>query len=114
MPHLTVELSNHLCVDELALLKTLNRVLHDSGEFRLTDIKSRIHRPKAALVGQGEGAFVAVTLAMMAGRDDTTKHALSKSLLVALSEAFADCAVCCSVEVTELSIYYQKKDTLCP
>ncbi|WP_274572034.1 5-carboxymethyl-2-hydroxymuconate Delta-isomerase [Neisseria leonii] len=110
MPHLMVEISAGLAVDETKLLADLAQALYDSGEFVLSDIKSRLYRADASLVGTGGGSqdFIAVRLLLLAGRTDAVKQALAQAVLAVLGGLPFDCKPQYSVEVVELSPLYWK------
>ncbi|MDO4441688.1 MAG: hypothetical protein Q4B81_05865 [Moraxella sp.] len=114
MPHLTIEISQGVQVDETKLLSYLNQALFATGEFKESkDIKSRIHRTGTSLIGLGadDGVrFISARLAIMAGRSDKTKHELVALVLKELQEVVAldNAQVQYTVDLQELSPYYQK------
>lgn len=88
MPHLTLEYTNNLALFNAGeALKTLNIALIESGQFEATDIKSRAVKIGTFLVGLSseDQAFVHVKLAILSGRPLQIRHALSESLLAALT-----------------------------
>lgn len=116
MPHLTLELSQGVQVDDMALLSAINQALFDTGHFEVSkDIKSRIHRTDCSLIGfVGDGEnFVVGHLAIMAGRDEATKHALVATILKVLQDIVGldNTGVQYAVDLVELSPYYQKAMT---
>ena len=87
MPQVIVEYTENipgLPVHEV--LRALNRRLFESGEFQAHDIKTRAVCVRDFLVGDGADAhaFVHVSLAILGGRPEATKAAISKSLMDAL------------------------------
>lgn len=110
MPHIIVELSQTLRVDESVLLSKLGQALYDSGEFKLSDIKSRLYQPSHSMVGVAEGGqdFVYVRLLLMKGRSDATKQALAQAILTVLKQQITSADVQYGVEVVELSSCYLK------
>lgn len=114
MPHLTLEISQNVQVDASYLLTQLNQALFATGEFKAAkDIKSRIYRTDASLIGFGaeDGeAFVSARLAIMAGRNDETKQKLVSVVLKTMQDVLAvnNANVQYTVDLQELSAYYQK------
>lgn len=115
MPHLTLEFSQHIKVDnEADLLLKLNTVLFASGQFSASkDIKSRIYHGKRSLIGLGvdDGEhFVVAHLAIMAGRSDEIKADLVERVLSVLQGEIVKYYqnVQYAVNLTELSSFYQK------
>ncbi len=108
MPHLTVEYTNNLpTFDAADALLALNRALVSSGHFEDIDIKSRAIQLDTHLVGLGQPChgFVHAKLAILSGRSEDTKRALSETLLRALQDASqwpADTDVQLCVEVLEI------------
>lgn len=108
MPHLTVEYTNNLpTFDAGDVLLALNGVLASCGHFEDIDIKSRAIRLDIHLVGRGQPShgFVHAKLAILSGRSEDTKRALSEALLRTLQDASqwpADTAVQLCVEVQEI------------
>lgn len=92
MPHLTVEYTGNLPdFTPRSLLKALNQVLIDSGEFDTPSIKSRAICLHDYLVGdQADGqAFIHVHLNLLDGRSHATKQQLSARLLAVLDASVA-------------------------
>lgn len=114
MPHLILEISQGVQIDENELLSAANHALFATGRFKQTkDIKSRIHRTHTSLIGLGvdDGElFVSARLLIMAGRDDKTKHALVETVLTTLQTIIGrtHTNVQYAVDLQELSPYYQK------
>lgn len=114
MPHLILEISQGVQIDENELLSAANHALFATGQFKeAKDIKSRIHRTHASLIGLGADdgeLFVSARLLIMAGRDDATKHALVETVLNSLQAVIgqAHTNVQYAVDLQELSPYYQK------
>lgn len=86
MPHFTLEHSANLDVDAMACLRAVNAALVATGHFKAIDIKSRAYRAEHFLVGTDPAphAFVAGRLAVLPGRSDEVKAAISAAVLQAL------------------------------
>jgi 5-carboxymethyl-2-hydroxymuconate isomerase len=86
MPHFTLEHSANLDVDAMACLRAVNAALVATGHFKAVDIKSRAYRAGHFLVGTDPAphAFVAGRLAVLPGRSDEVKAAISAAVLQAL------------------------------
>lgn len=111
MPHLTLELSKDLNVqDERALLLLLNHALYDSGQFKIQDIKTRLYHSQNSLIGFGDDGehFVVAHLKIMAGRTDEIKTDLVNRVMAVLKHEFGAGNVQYAVNLTELSPFYQK------
>ncbi|MGM8910295.1 5-carboxymethyl-2-hydroxymuconate Delta-isomerase [Psychrobacter sp. 1U1] len=120
MPHLTIQASPNVSIShEESLLKSLNKVLWDSGHFgKPTDIKARIIPIDTFLVGvendeQAYG-FIYAHLKLMPGRDSGVREQLAQLLVATIEDTLgeeqsgrASLQVC--VEVEEISPIYQKK-----
>ena len=109
MPHLTLEYTDNLVFDADTVLLAANRRLAESGHFVEVDIKSRARRLDTWRVGTAEFSpgdsargFVHATLALLPGRNDATKAALSALLLDVLRDHLpavrAAVQLCVSVE----------------
>ena len=120
MPHLTIQVTPNVSIaHEESLLKSLNKVLWDSGQFKQqTDIKTRILPIKTFLVGveddEQANGFIYAHLKMMAGRDITVRNQLAELLTAAIedilgAEQSGRVALQICVEVEELSAVYHKK-----
>lgn len=120
MPHLTIQASPNVSIPhEESLLKSLNKVLWDSGHFgKPTDIKARIIPIETFLVGveddeQAHG-FIYAHLKLMPGRDNSVREQLAQLLMTTIEEALSKeqsgrTALQICVEVEEISPIYQKK-----
>lgn len=112
MPQVIIEISPNVAADDMIILRTINQALDNSGVFRLQDIKTRLYRPKAFLMGDGrdDAAFIYVKVAIMKGRSDTIKEQLAKSVLSELKNVLgADYpTLSYGVEVVDLADNYQK------
>ena len=114
MPHTTVELSQGVNIDETELLSKLNHALFATGQFKESrDIKGRIHRSDASLIGLGAedgGHFVIAHLAIMQGRTDEIKSDLVSVVMKVLQQVVSPklTGVQYAVNLTELSHFYQK------
>lgn len=110
MPHLTLEISNDIAVDNgMKLLETINHALIKTEVFKAVDIKSRIYHPSANLVGLPSDVqgFVYARLSMLAGRDDAIKQHLATLILTILKEQFGD-KVQYGVAIDDLPNHYIK------
>lgn len=120
MPHLTIQATPNVSIPhEESLLKSLNKVLWDSGHFgKPTDIKARIIPIETFLVGveddeQAHG-FIYAHLKLMPGRDSSVREQLAQLLTTMIEEALSKeqsgrAALQICVEVEEISPIYQKK-----
>lgn len=118
MPHLTLEISKNLLINEMDLLHKLNFALYDSGQFKNSkDIKSRIYRMDSHLIGfgcdgayQDGGHFAVACLAIMKGRTDEIKADLVGRIMAVLQDNISPhvSGVQYAVNITELSDVYQK------
>ena len=92
MPHCILEYSANIAdePDFHALFRELHTVLGESGHFSLDDIKSRAIRHEVYLIGDGDPsrAFITMNLALLSGRSDEVKAALSRSILELLERWF--------------------------
>lgn len=114
MPHLIVELSKELVVDEEMLLTKLNTTILDSGLFQSQDIKSRVYRTSSSLIGLGAECdgkhFAFANILLLSGRTPETKSALTASVLQALQDIISTQyqEVQYAVDIQDLSSHYQK------
>lgn len=120
MPHLTIQATPNVSIPhEESLLKSLNKVLWDSGHFgKPTDIKARIIPIETFLVGveddeQAHG-FIYAHLKLMPGRDSSVREQLAQLLTTMIEEVLSKeqsgrVALQICVEVEEISPIYQKK-----
>ena len=92
MPHLVLEYSANLPdrPDFRKVLLDLHEALMASALFERKDIKSRAVRHDAFAVGDGaeDRAFVALSIAILDGRPDEVKAALSEAALDVLLRAY--------------------------
>lgn len=120
MPHLTIQATPNVSIPhEESLLKSLNKVLWDSGHFgKPTDIKARIIPIETFLVGveddEQANGFIYAHLKLMPGRDNSVREQLAQLLLTTLEESLSKeqsgrAALQICVEVEEISTIYQKK-----
>jgi len=120
MPHLTIQVTPNVSIaHEESLLKSLNKALWDSGQFKLpTDIKARIVPIKSFLVGveddEQANGFIYAHLKLMSGRDMAARDQLAELLVATIEEKIgaeqsgrAALQIC--VEVEEISAVYHKK-----
>lgn len=120
MPHLTLQVTPNVSIaHEESLLKSLNKVLWDSGHFgKPTDIKARIVPIETFLVGveddEQTNGFIYAHLKIMTGRDIVIRNQLSELLLSTIEQQIGEeqsgrAAVQICVEVEEISAVYHKK-----
>lgn len=120
MPHLTIQVTPNVSIaHEESLLKSLNQVLWDSGQFKQpADIKARIVPIETFLVGVEDDeqayGFIYAHLKLMSGRDMAIRNQLAKLLVATIEEKIgaeqsgrAALQIC--VEVEEISAVYHKK-----
>jgi len=120
MPHLTIQVTPNVSIaHEESLLKSLNKALWDSGQFKQpADIKARIVPIKSFLVGveddEQANGFIYAHLKLMSGRDMATRDQLAELLVTTIEEKIgaeqsgrAALQIC--VEVEEISAVYHKK-----
>jgi 5-carboxymethyl-2-hydroxymuconate isomerase len=92
MPHLVLEYSANVPdePDFRRVLLDLHDALMASGSFDRKDIKSRAvrHDVFAVADGAGDRAFVALSIAILDGRPDEVKAALSEAAMDVLLHAF--------------------------
>ncbi|MEK6218728.1 MULTISPECIES: 5-carboxymethyl-2-hydroxymuconate Delta-isomerase [unclassified Psychrobacter] len=120
MPHLTIQVTPNVSIaHEESLLKSLNKALWDSGQFKLpTDIKARIVPIKSFLVGveddEQANGFIYAHLKLMSGRDMAARDQLAELLVATIedkigAEQSGRAALQICVEVEEISAVYHKK-----
>ena len=120
MPHLTIQLTPNVSIaHEESLLKSLNKALWDSGQFKLpTDIKARIVPIDSFLVGveddEQANGFIYAHLKLMSGRDMAARDQLAELLVATIekkigAEQSGRAALQICVEVEEISAVYHKK-----
>ena len=120
MPHLTIQVTPNISIaHEESLLKSLNKALWDSGQFKLpTDIKARIVPIKSFLVGveddEQANGFIYAHLKLMSGRDMAAREQLAELLVATIegkigAEQSGRAALQICVEVEEISAVYHKK-----
>ena len=120
MPHLTIQVTPNVSIaHEESLLKSLNKALWDSGQFKLpTDIKARIVPIKSFLVGveddEQDNGFIYAHLKLMSGRDMAAREQLAELLVATIedkigAEQSGRAALQICVEVEEISAVYHKK-----
>ena len=93
MPHLRIEYSTNLAgrLDPAAVLAAATQALVDSGVFDPPDaIKARLMPVEHFMVGSGaEHGFIHAGLALLSGRDSTTKQRLTNALVAAIAPLVA-------------------------
>lgn len=92
MPHCILETTANVLDDPdlPELFGQLHKILMDTGEFELADIKSRALRHEHFCIGDGapDRAFVTLTVQMLSGRSDAFKAELTRRLAACLIAAF--------------------------
>lgn len=120
MPHLTLQVTPNVRIaHEESLLKSLNKALWDSGQFKQpADIKARIIPMETFLVGveddEQANGFIYAHLKLMSGRDMTIRDQLAELLVATIedkigAEQSGRAALQVCVEVEEISAVYHKK-----
>lgn len=94
MPHLTLEHSAPLPVpiQTREVLAALHAALASLDLFAIEEIKSRAVEHHLTYVGRGapEAVFVHLTVAILAGRDPSTRQRIADICFVALQAQFAE------------------------
>lgn len=120
MPHLTIQVTPNVSIaHEESLLKSLNKALWDSGQFKQpADIKARIVPIETFLVGveddEQTNGFIYAHLKLMSGRDMAVRDQLAELLVATIeqkigAEQSGRAALQICVEVEEISAVYHKK-----
>ena len=120
MPHLTIQATPNVSIsNEESFLKSLNKVLWDSGHFRKkTDIKARILPMKTFLVGveddEQENGFIYANLKIMTGRHLDIRNQLAELLVATIEDKLIEeqsgrVALQICVEVENGNGVYHKK-----
>jgi 5-carboxymethyl-2-hydroxymuconate isomerase len=89
MPHLVIEITNNITLDQPKLLANANAALVASGEFKEPDIKSRCIVLQSYRQGteQRRDGFIHATLSVLSGRSDAIKKAVAESVRDAIVAA---------------------------
>ncbi len=111
MPHCTLEYSANVPdrVDFRVFFGELHRLMVETGEIRLNQIKSRWICHQDFMVGAGgaDKGFVYLHIAMLSGRSEALRSSLAKSALGLVAQYFplAQTRLSCSitVEVREIN-----------
>ena len=120
MPNLTIQATPNVTIPhEESLLKSLNKVLWDSGHFgQPIDIKSRLLPIDTFLVGveddEQANGFIYANLKIMAGRSLDIRNQLAEQLVATIEAELIEhqsgrVALQICVEVEEVSAVYHKK-----
>lgn len=114
MPHIIVEYAGHL--DETHCMSTVCKTLFDataaSGVFPdISAIKVRALPYPFSLIGTEPQSFAHVTIRLLAGRDDTVKADLTRSILAALDQALPEVG-CLTVDIEDIDTAIYAKRTL--
>jgi 5-carboxymethyl-2-hydroxymuconate isomerase len=82
MPHLVIEITNNITLDQPKLLASANAALLATGEFKEPDIKSRCIVLQSYRQGteQRRDGFIHATLSILSGRSDATKKAVAEAV----------------------------------
>jgi 5-carboxymethyl-2-hydroxymuconate isomerase len=82
MPHLVIEITNNITLDQPKLLADANAALLASGQFKEPDIKSRYVVLQTYRQGteQRSDGFIHATLSILSGRDNAAKKALAEAV----------------------------------
>ena len=107
MPHLVLEYSSNLQQKPtVETLRHLHYKLPTFGPFELPAIKSRLIERSVFCVGgeRNNSAFLHLELALLTGRDATTKKSVSEQLLSELKEIFGNASqeISITVEIREM------------
>jgi len=112
MPHIVVEYSSNLTssVKESDLLRSLHRVVLDSGIFSPEAIKARgvSYDEGDYVLPEGKKSFLHVTVSILAGRDTEPRRQISDSVFKA-SKALIPSADSVSVNLHEMDEKTYKK-----
>jgi 5-carboxymethyl-2-hydroxymuconate isomerase len=89
MPHLVIEITNNITVDQPKLLANANAALLATGEFKEPDIKSRCVALQSYRQGteQRSDGFIHATLSILSGRSDATRKAVAEAVRDAIVES---------------------------
>ena len=113
MPHFVIECPRALDadVDFNHVVEVTAEAARNSGLFTAKDIKVRLNALDYILCGEGKDPFVHVTCAIMSGRTDEQKKALSKLVCQAI-HALLPHVMSISAEVRDLKreTYSNKSD----
>lgn len=96
MPHLTIQATPNVSITHKeTLLKSLNKVLWDSGHFgKPTDIKARIIPIDTFLVGieddEQTNGFIYANLKIMTGRSLDIRNQLAEMLITTIEVALSE------------------------
>lgn len=89
MPHLLIEITDNITIDQPTLLANANAALLASGEFNEPDIKARcvvLHTYRQGTEQRRDG-FIHATLSVLSGRSEPTRKALAESVRDAIVAA---------------------------
>ena len=110
MPHCILEYSDNIPdpPDHRELFGRLHTKMVELCGFKMNDIKSRVNIHRDFVMGDGnhKNGFITLNIAILSGRDDAFKKALSDAALDILSPAFSsalsklNCSV--TVQVSDL------------
>lgn len=117
MPHLTIDYAPVLeeTVDFAALCRALYDALIQTGVFPLAGIRVRAHRADHCVVADGlpRNGYVALTLAVGAGRDSATLRAAGDRVFAAAQAALAGplaaphCALSLDIRVSDPALSWK-------
>lgn len=109
MPHLIIEITDNITLDQPKLLANANAALLASGEFKEPDIKSRCIVLQTYRQGteQRSDGFIHATLSILSGRSDLTKKliadAVCDAIVAAVPAENRGCGVQISVDVRDMA-----------
>ena len=92
MPHLVIEITGNIAVNQPELLAGANAALLASGEFKEPDIKSRcvvLQTYRQGTEARNDG-FIHATLSILSGRENPAKKALAEAVRDAIVAALPD------------------------
>ncbi|QSX42202.1 5-carboxymethyl-2-hydroxymuconate Delta-isomerase [Shewanella cyperi] len=111
MPHCVIEYSaNALAADQVtALTDAAHGVMLSCGLFEPASVKSRAIKLEHFRLGEQDGSFVHISIAIMPGRSEGQKQALLQAMDEALAPWLGDCNSL-TMEVVELvqSAYFKR------
>lgn len=118
MPHLTLEYSSNLdnILDTVEVLTQVHMTMVETGEFLLTELKSRSIVYEDYLIGDGDesSAFVYLKISMISKRSDAIKKQVAKQALNILVDHLHDqevsqCQVSVDLRDIDESSYFKAK-----
>lgn len=111
MPHIVIEYYAETDMDRRQVLETALETAAASGVMNRADIKVRLSRSEAILLGDGRSSFMHVTISMLAGRSDEAKLELARAMTEAL-RATCPCLGAISTDIRDMNPETYKKSLL--